>query len=172
MNIELEITLNRGWIYAKGIDEPIGEKNFTVPAIWLIDVLEQYWPGEDPDDFLNVYDPDVEGEFIYRLAKREGVVIDEEYNFSDEDIYVDLAQGTMCTYETAFAACREGISDEMLWYELSKLYEDNINKLIAILPDWFSKELHNSLYNTRFNARYCSLEDWYKRGGNDKYLNI
>ena len=75
MRIELEIELNRAWIY-NDKDEIIGETNFIVPTKWLNDIFEKYYKTEytDFEDFLEVYEPETEGEFIYKKAKEESVL--------------------------------------------------------------------------------------------------
>lgn len=78
-----EYELNRAWIYAKGSDEPIGEKNFVVTEEFLCDFWgyfrkELEYPQKcELDDFLTIYEPETDGEFIYRFAKREGKLVED-----------------------------------------------------------------------------------------------
>lgn len=173
VQISFEYTLNRGWIFAKGEDEPAGEKNFTVPGPWLIETVEKYFSNYQFDDFLDVYEPEVEGEFIYRLAKRDGVIVEEGYNFVDtHDTFVDMFDKTLATYDVATENCDQSLTNEDLWYELACMYEENLDDLFEILPDWFEKELRGKAICNKFSGRYCSIEHWNERGGKDEYLNV
>lgn len=78
MQITFEHELNRKWIYDKD-DEPIGEINFVVPTKWLRNIFEMYYKDEcrDFEMFLDVYEPETEGEFIYQKAIEDGVLIED-----------------------------------------------------------------------------------------------
>lgn len=81
--MEMEYELNRAWIYSRGSDEPIGEKNFVVTAEFLCDLWEYfkkalgYSQDYTLDDFLTVYEPETDGEFIYQFAKRNGELVED-----------------------------------------------------------------------------------------------
>lgn len=81
--MEMEYELNRAWIYSRGSDEPIGEKNFVVTAEFLCDLWEYFkkalgYPQDYTlDDFLTVYEPETDGEFIYQFAKRNGELVED-----------------------------------------------------------------------------------------------
>ena len=85
VKINMEIELNRGWILDED-EEEIGETNFVVS----LDFLKELWSREEvrkefglsyeEDDFssfLDWYDPDVEGQIIYDIAKREGKLVED-----------------------------------------------------------------------------------------------
>lgn len=83
--MEMEYELNRAWIYDEDDeDDPIGETNFVVPAKWLIDLFNNYFAEKKTcsgyslygsfEDFLNIYEPEEEGEFIYQKANEDGVI--------------------------------------------------------------------------------------------------
>ena len=81
MSVEYE--LNRAWVYARGSDEPIGEKNFVVTK----EFLNNFWgffreklgyPKESTlEEFLDVYEPERDGEFVYQVAKRNGELVED-----------------------------------------------------------------------------------------------
>lgn len=85
VKINMEIELNRGWILDED-EEEIGETNFVVS----LDYLKELWSREEvrkelgssyeEDDFssfLDWYDPDVEGQIIYDIAKKEGKIVED-----------------------------------------------------------------------------------------------
>lgn len=84
MIMECEYELNRAWIYDEDEDDTVGETNFVVPANWLIELYNKYfaekknYKGQPEynsfEDFLDVYEPEVEGEFIYQKAIKDGVL--------------------------------------------------------------------------------------------------
>lgn len=90
--MRFEIELNRGWV-CNIFEEEIGETNFVI----ALDYLKELWLREDvrakfnshygENDlslFLDIYDPDTEGQIIYDIAKAEDKII--------EDIGVTLYQ--------------------------------------------------------------------------------
>jgi len=78
MQIKVEFELNRKWILdSEG--EPIGETNFVVPAKWLRELYDvEYANNYDSlDEFLEIYEPETDGEFIYQKAIKDGILIDD-----------------------------------------------------------------------------------------------
>lgn len=75
MKIEFEIELNKKWIYDNN-GETIGETNFVVSYKWLHDLFNKYYAEkyESMEDFLDAYDPECEGEFIYTKAKEDNAI--------------------------------------------------------------------------------------------------
>lgn len=75
-NVECEYELNRRWIYDDANDDIIGETNFVVPAKWLKDLYEMFYRDEygDFETFIELYEPEAEGEFIYQKAIKECVL--------------------------------------------------------------------------------------------------
>ena len=78
MEIRFEYELNREYIYDDEV-EIIGETNFVVPAGWLMELFNKEYADryDSLDDFLDVYEPEVEGEFIYQKAIADGVMIED-----------------------------------------------------------------------------------------------
>lgn len=74
--IKVEYILNRGWVYNKNHDV-IGEQNFIVPGKWLRDLYERKYIDkyESFENLLDTYDPDTDGEAIYRTAFSDRVLI-------------------------------------------------------------------------------------------------
>lgn len=74
-----ELELNRAWIYGNGPDEdPTGEKNFVIPEDYFVSIFDRLFPREnDISFFLEVYEPETDGEKIYQQAKRDGKIIEE-----------------------------------------------------------------------------------------------
>lgn len=75
MNIEYE--LNRAWIYDDD-EDTVGETNFVVSAEWLINTFNKLnnekkftCEYEDLEDFLDSYEPEIDGELIYQCAIKE-----------------------------------------------------------------------------------------------------
>lgn len=87
MQIGFEYELNRAWICDEQEDEIIGETNFVVPAKWLIELYNKHfvekknYEGEleynSFEQFLDVYEPETEGEFIYQKAIQDNVLIED-----------------------------------------------------------------------------------------------
>lgn len=80
MNIEFEYELNRNWIYDND-EETIGETNFVVPTDWLKEVFNELnakgkfiCQYSDFNDFIEIYEPETDGELIYQKAITDGVL--------------------------------------------------------------------------------------------------
>ena len=83
--IEMELELNRAWIYDKESienDEPIGERNFVISGEYFISIFYEIFPNENIHDFLDYYEPEKDGEMIYQRAKADGKIIEEQ-----DDLY-------------------------------------------------------------------------------------
>ena len=76
MRIKVEYELNRAWIL-DAEEEPIGETNFVVSGQWLANLFVKNFSDEyrSLNEFLEVYEPEVDGEFIYQEAIKDGVLI-------------------------------------------------------------------------------------------------
>lgn len=76
INIEYEYELNRAWIIDDETKETVGETNFVVPAKWLNDLFNEKYSNEyeDLEEFTDIYEPEVDGEFIYQKAIEDGVL--------------------------------------------------------------------------------------------------
>ena len=76
MNFEYE--LNRAWVLDED-DEIIGETNFAVPAGWLKELYDKTYADEynSFDEFMEVYDPEAEGEYIYREAIKDNALVED-----------------------------------------------------------------------------------------------
>lgn len=72
----IEYELNRAWITNEDGEE-IGETNFVVPGPWLFQVFKKYFAHHNYtfEEFLQVYEPETDGEFIYQQAKKDGTLI-------------------------------------------------------------------------------------------------
>ena len=75
----LEYELNRGWIYDDENGDAIGEINFVVPGEWLKILFEEHYRKQydDIEQFLDAYEPETEGEFIYNKAIEDGKLIED-----------------------------------------------------------------------------------------------
>ena len=75
MNVEFEYELNREWI-CDDDGEAVGETNFVVPADWLAKLYDEKFSEQygSFDDFMDAYEPEVDGEFIYQAAIKDGVL--------------------------------------------------------------------------------------------------
>ena len=72
--VGFEHELNRAWIYDDE-GETIGETNFVVPTFWLLQIWDEHYSEYDSfDDFLDTYEPEIEGEYIYQKAIEDGVL--------------------------------------------------------------------------------------------------
>ena len=61
----------------------IAEYNFLVPKDTVEEVYEKWFKGnkyESFEEFLDIYDPDFEGDLIYHYCKAQGVVKYEDWN--------------------------------------------------------------------------------------------
>ena len=69
--IEFQLELNRAWIYSDSADDPVGEKYF-------LSIFPKLFPLEnDINRFLDIYEPETDGEKIYQQAVRDGQIIEE-----------------------------------------------------------------------------------------------
>ena len=77
MKINVEFELNRAWIIDNETDEEIGETNYVVPANWMQELFNKVYADkyESLDEFMEIYEPETQGEFIYRKAIEDGVLI-------------------------------------------------------------------------------------------------
>lgn len=82
-----EIELNRAYIYDNE-GEPIGETNFTVSILFLKKLYKNEYKDIFPDfeEFLQCYDPEIEGEHIYQEAKRKNELVEDSGVFMYGDI--------------------------------------------------------------------------------------
>lgn len=78
MEIKFEYELNREWIYDDE-GEPIGETNFVVPAAWLFELFNKEYADkfDSFEEFIDVYEPETDGEFIYKKAIEDGELIED-----------------------------------------------------------------------------------------------
>ena len=78
MKINVEFELNREWIYDEE-EDVIGETNFVVPAKWMKELFDKTYADkyDSLDEFIDVYEPEVDGEFIYREAIKDGVLVED-----------------------------------------------------------------------------------------------
>jgi hypothetical protein len=76
MRFKFEYELNRAWILDDE-GEIIGETNYVVPASWINTIYASTYADqyESINEFLDAYQPEVEGEYIYQMAVRDGVLI-------------------------------------------------------------------------------------------------
>lgn len=76
MNVEFE--MNRAWIVDEA-DEIIGETNYIVSDEWLRELFDKEYKDryDSLDDFVEVYDPETEGEYIYRKAIKDGALVED-----------------------------------------------------------------------------------------------
>lgn len=87
ITMRVEYELNRAWVYDDEDDDPVGETNFVVPAYWLIDLYKKHYAEKKTcsghyaygslEDFLDIYEPEDEGEFIYKKAIEDGVLVED-----------------------------------------------------------------------------------------------
>lgn len=75
-----EVELNRKWLYENKDDDPIGETNFVVTELFV----KQHYkncPSVNEDDtyenFLEEYEPETDGEYLYKLAKKTKCLIQD-----------------------------------------------------------------------------------------------
>ena len=75
--IELK-KLCRQWIVTDDGYEIIGEKNFVISAEYFAKIFKTLFPEEqDPDTFLDVYEPECDGEKIYQQALLDNQIVTE-----------------------------------------------------------------------------------------------
>lgn len=79
MTIKCELELNRGWVYGNGTaHEPTAERNFVINRDYFLSIFPVLFSDEnDIDLFLEVYEPESDGEKIYRQALEDGQLLDE-----------------------------------------------------------------------------------------------
>lgn len=173
MQIAIEYTLNRGWIRDEVYGDEVGEKNFTVPGPWLIDTIERHWKDIKPEDFLDAYEPEVEGEFIYRLAQRADVIINEGYCFDENyDLFVNHLDKKIYFYDDAIDYSDELVTEEDVWDVIEDRYKDDVSDLFELLPDWVEQEIRGEALRNKFVSHFVSVEGWREHGGKDEYLRV
>lgn len=92
-NVEYELIKDR--VYDDEI-EIVAEYTYVVPAEWLRNLYKEHLikmfhlEETDFDDFLDIYDPEIEGTAIYHLAKSQGKIIEEGWSevVNDDDYYL------------------------------------------------------------------------------------
>lgn len=79
MKINVEFELNRAWIIDEETEDEIGETNFVVSAKWMKKLFDKVYADRynSLDEFLDVYEPEVDGEFIYREAIKDGALVED-----------------------------------------------------------------------------------------------
>lgn len=86
-----ELELNRSWVYDNEPNEdPIGERNFVITQKYFFSIFEKLFPLErDIHHFLEVYEPETDGEKIYQQAVKDGQLIDEfdSVNVNNEHVF-------------------------------------------------------------------------------------
>lgn len=87
--IEFQLELNRAWIYNDTCDDPVGERNFVISKKYFLSIFPKLFPMEkDIDRFLDVYEPETDGEKIYQQAVRDGQIIEEfDSEIINEEVY-------------------------------------------------------------------------------------
>ena len=77
LEINVEYELNYKWIIDED-GEIIGEANFVVPAEWLRELHDNKYADtyEYFDEFIEFYDPETDGKFIYQEAIKDNVLIE------------------------------------------------------------------------------------------------
>ena len=80
-----EIEMNRAWIYDDKDEEIIGETNFVVSEDFAKQAFKKLneqgtlaTKYDDFNDFLETYEPEVDGEAIYQLAIQENQIIENK----------------------------------------------------------------------------------------------
>lgn len=79
MRIKFECELNRAWVINKETDETIGETNFVVSHEWVEELFNKMYANkyDNLEEFLDAYEPEVDGEFIYQKAIKDGVLLED-----------------------------------------------------------------------------------------------
>ena len=79
----MAIELNRAWILDED-GEAVGETNFVVTIKWLNTVFERLnntskfvCKYNDLEDFLEVYEPETDGELMYQEAIKDNALIED-----------------------------------------------------------------------------------------------
>ena len=164
MQIAIEYTLNHHWITDQ-YGEPVAEYNFTVPGPWLADTLNRYWPDVTFEYFLESYDPEVEGEFIYRLADRAGVLIFEEITVDPRyDVYYDKVFRRFVGFDEAM----EELNDNIDARDFVLTYLDEVDnaeyEIFNALPERLQEKMVELTVDKEFEARFVSLDECVKTG--------
>ena len=79
-----EIEMNRAWVYNDTEEDPIGETNFVVSEDFAKQAFEKLNEQETLvkkydsfNTFIENYEPEVDGEAIYKLAIQENKLIED-----------------------------------------------------------------------------------------------
>lgn len=82
MKVSFETQLNRAWIYDENGNELVGETNFVICTEYLNKIFKELFSDDykDLNSFLDIYEPEIEGELIYQRAKADGKIIEEGVN--------------------------------------------------------------------------------------------
>lgn len=95
INFNVEYELVKDKIYDEEI-EVIAEYTYIVPAEWLTRLYKEHLiymfelQEISFDEFLDTYDPEIEGTAIYHLAKSQGKIIEEGWSevVNDDEYYL------------------------------------------------------------------------------------
>ena len=77
--MKVEFELNRGWVIDEETEEEIGETNYVVPKKWLKELFDKIYADKYSsfDEFIDVYEPEIDGELIYQQAVNDGVLVED-----------------------------------------------------------------------------------------------
>ena len=81
MEFENYVDLNRAWIYDENNEEIIGHTNFVIRYEYLEKIFNELFSKKykgDLENFLDVYEPESEGELIYQRAVADDELFEEE----------------------------------------------------------------------------------------------
>lgn len=131
-----EVELNRAWIYDDEDEDAIGETNFVVSEGFAKKVFEEKYADyySDFEEFMDVYEPEEEGEYIYQRAIAEGelkedlgkVLYDECEDDDEENDEQELTQHMLIITRTGFNSEHEEIRGTLteLRKRIRKMYDD------------------------------------------------
>ena len=163
MQIQMEYELNREYI-RDFEGEPIGEKNFVVPGPWLIDTIKRHWPDIDVEEFLDTYEPEVEGEYIFRLAYRADVLVETKCHIYPEyDTYYCHETGEIVPYDIAATDCIDGMSIAEILTEFIEVSDGpTVFYVFEHLPDDIQDEILDTVGDIELKKKYTPLEKYYE----------
>ncbi len=86
INIHVEYVLVNDIVYDND-NERLIDHCFVVDAEWLSHMwnrhLKKLFGYDDLEEFLDVYDPEYEGQIIYMIAEKQNRIIDEGWELAD-----------------------------------------------------------------------------------------
>lgn len=166
-----EYTLIHGWITLE--DEIVGTRHFSVSTEWLENKIAELFPKSTVEDFIDNYEPDIEGIFFYGMAKREGEITAEYNEFVPQyDIMYDTVDNKLAWYGDVIEECWASITMDEYKVGVAELFCEilsctdlgDLRKKMSSGEDW-DTTIMLKIVDKKTKGRYIEIDEY--EGKND-----